>query len=376
MNTISWLSVALSALCLIYLIIERLLADRYRKKLVHIIHVNGIRGKSTVTRLIGAGLAAGGLRVMTKTTGTLPMVIDPSGRETLIKRHAPASIHEQFFMLRRAARCGAEVLVIECMAIDPALQAVCQHKILRADIGVITNVRHDHTDIMGSSLPEIAEALMNTIPKNGVLFTADADFFDAMREKAERLSSRAVLSDAGGEESPSGFPENEALAAAVCAELGVEEATARKGMAAYHPDPYAFCTLAFGSNVFLNALSCNDVDSTMLVYQKAMRALQNSLPLILLINDRADRPERTRQMLTLAKRLEPKTVLLLGDHKAYLIRALKRALPETSVRPLKDAASLKENDYENSCILAVGNIKNEGMKLIDRLKQLGENTHE
>ncbi len=72
MNTLSWLSVLLSALCLIYLSGERLLADRYRKKLVHIVHVNGIRGKSTVTRLIGAGLAAGGLRVMTKTTGTLP----------------------------------------------------------------------------------------------------------------------------------------------------------------------------------------------------------------------------------------------------------------------------------------------------------------
>ena len=255
------------------------------------------------------------------------------------------------------------------------LQRICQHKILQADIGVITNVRHDHTDIMGSSLSEIAEALMNTIPKNGVLFTADAGFFGAMRERAEYLSSRAVLLTAGGDNSPSGFPENEALAAAVCAELGVDEATARKGMAAYHPDPYAFCALAFGSNVFLNAFSCNDVDSTMLVYQKAARALPKPMPLILLINDRADRPERTRQMLTLFKRLAPKTVLLLGDHKAYLIRAVKRTLPETAVRPLKNSASLKENDYENSCILAVGNIKNEGMKLIDRLKQPGENTN-
>lgn len=33
------------------------------------IHVNGTRGKSSVCRLIGAGLHAGGLRAMVKTTG-------------------------------------------------------------------------------------------------------------------------------------------------------------------------------------------------------------------------------------------------------------------------------------------------------------------
>lgn len=365
---ISWLFYGLPALLLAYLAAERLMAGTYRKRLAHVVHVNGIRGKSTVTRLIGAGLQAGGYRVMTKTTGTLPMVIDPDGHETLIRRRGPASIGEQTRLLRRAVKAGANVLVVECMAIDPRLQFICQHRILRADIGVITNVRHDHTDVMGDTLPEIAEALMNTVPKNGVLLTADEAFFGVMEKRAAALSSRAVLARYGTEETPSGFPENEALALSVLKELGVDKETATRGMAAYHPDPYAFCSLPFGSNVFLNALSSNDVDSTERVYRMAREKLPADMPLVLLINDRADRPERTRQMLLLAQRLCPASVLLLGDHQAYLRRALARALPDTPVRRLRNAEALGENDCKHSCILAVGNIKNEGMRLMNRLR--------
>ena len=39
------------------------------------IHINGTRGKSSVTRLIGAGLRAGGISNITKVTGTFPRLI-------------------------------------------------------------------------------------------------------------------------------------------------------------------------------------------------------------------------------------------------------------------------------------------------------------
>ena len=42
------------------------------------IHVNGTRGKSSVTRLIAAGLRAGGLNTFAKTTGTIPRIINPT----------------------------------------------------------------------------------------------------------------------------------------------------------------------------------------------------------------------------------------------------------------------------------------------------------
>ena len=77
------------------------------------------------------------------------MTIDVSGNEEPLRRRGKANIKEQVGILRRAAAQNAEVLVIECMALQPEYQRCAQHRILQADVGVITNVRHDHADVMG-----------------------------------------------------------------------------------------------------------------------------------------------------------------------------------------------------------------------------------
>jgi UDP-N-acetylmuramyl tripeptide synthase len=85
----------LSCLLLLRIAWEAVRARRDRRALAHVIYVNGTRGKSTVTRMIAAGLTAGGHRVLCKTTGTLPIAIHPDGRQELIERKAPANIREQ-----------------------------------------------------------------------------------------------------------------------------------------------------------------------------------------------------------------------------------------------------------------------------------------
>ena len=47
------------------------------------IHVNGARGKSSVTRLIAAGLREGGLKTMAKTTGSAPRIINEFGSDVI-----------------------------------------------------------------------------------------------------------------------------------------------------------------------------------------------------------------------------------------------------------------------------------------------------
>ena len=59
----SWLILLLTLLWLGYLLAEARQARAARRRLDHVVHVNGTRGKSTVCRLIEAGLRAGGLRV-------------------------------------------------------------------------------------------------------------------------------------------------------------------------------------------------------------------------------------------------------------------------------------------------------------------------
>ena len=95
-----------------WLVVEQRRARRHRAALAHVVHVNGIRRKSSVSRLIDAGLRAGGRRVLTKTTGTRPRFIDVDGQERPVHRRGQASIREQLATLRRAAQQGAEVLVV------------------------------------------------------------------------------------------------------------------------------------------------------------------------------------------------------------------------------------------------------------------------
>ena len=73
------------------------------------IHVNGSRGKSSVTRLIAAGLRASGLKTLAKTTGTSPRIIDEQGRDRIIHRLRDASIGEQVRLLEfcpKETGCG------------------------------------------------------------------------------------------------------------------------------------------------------------------------------------------------------------------------------------------------------------------------------
>src|SRR5450631_4519454 len=82
------LVIAFAALvaCMIWLGIAAWRHRRHLRAVPLRIHVAGTRGKSTTTRLIAAGLRAGGRRVMAKTTGTEPRLIGPDGTEAPWRR--------------------------------------------------------------------------------------------------------------------------------------------------------------------------------------------------------------------------------------------------------------------------------------------------
>ena len=149
-------------------------AYRHEKNLGRIsirIHVNGTRGKSGVTRLIAAGLRGGGMQVLGKVTGTDAKIIEPDGTERMLSRRGPANIREYLKTVSEAKARGADALVTECMALRPELQHFCEHRLLKSNIGVLTNIRHDHEEIMGPRLSDIAHSLARTIPAAGILVT-------------------------------------------------------------------------------------------------------------------------------------------------------------------------------------------------------------
>ena len=371
----SALILLLLAVCLALLILEDRQVRRDRSELVHVVYVNGIRGKSTVTRMIDGGLRAGGWKVFCKTTGTVPMVIGVDGTARPLVRRGRANISEQVRVLHRAVREGAQILVIECMAVDPALQAVSQHRMVRADIGVITNVRLDHTAEMGPTLEEICDSLSNTIPWNGTLFTADGAFLDQLRTNGRRKNCRVELAQPDSGLPDFDFPENVALALAVCREIGVDRDRALEGILRYQPDPYALslCRLPSGA-AFVNAMSVNDPQSTQLDYHRvAGRPGMVGRRLVLLINNRPDRGYRTEHMMMVARGLEPEEIWLIGASQRAVRRTLRHILPDTPVRLFPGAEALPlDSRGADTMIFAAGNLAGPGKALMERVRKEGE----
>ena len=364
----------LSLFWLAYLALESHSAAKARHSLPHIVHVNGTRGKSSVSRLIEAGLREGGLSVFCKTTGTLPMTIDVNGSETPIRRRGKPNIKEQLGIMRKAADQGAQVLVVECMAVQPELQYAAQHRILQADIGVITNVRRDHTDVMGKSLEEIAVSLSSTVPKSGVLFTAEDRMDHILRKKADSLGCEWHQVLPTGTEPDFDFPDNIALALSVCRHLGVPDATALCGMAHYRRDPYALSIYRIGAQLWINGLSINDPESIRLVYRRLDDRLRlGRRPLVLLINNRFDRSSRTQDMLGVCRELAPTHVLLTGASLGYMKWGLSRQLPRAEVTVLRPRQPLPTDILpENAVVYCIGNLAQGGLELIEAMKKEGE----
>ena len=362
----------LSLLLFARLVWEALRARKDRKAVSHVVYVNGTRGKSTVTRMIAAGLSAGGHRVLCKTTGTLPIAIHPDGRQELIERKAPANIREQLTYLHKAAKEQADILVIECMALQPEYQRVSGRDMLACDVGVITNARLDHMDVMGQTREEILTCLMEMLPKDGKIFTAERDFPTMLEKKARELGSALTITDPASVEDIPGameldFPENVALALAVCQGLGVDRSTAFEGIRHFVRDPFALSVFSGKNLTFVNALSANDVSSTQMIYEKTRGPAAEEL--VILINNRGDRPARARDMARLCRVMQPKRIWLLGDEQQALSRLCRRAAPEAAIQGFQRAEQIPLESQAPRLILAVGNIKNEGMRLVERAQR-------
>src|SRR6266540_7415488 len=101
-----WISLGLSALVLVGLHVEWRLHRSALRRIPIRIHVNGTRGKSSVTRLIAAMLRAHGIPTVAKTTGTTARLILPDGSERPVFRDGRPTIRELAWAMRRASREG------------------------------------------------------------------------------------------------------------------------------------------------------------------------------------------------------------------------------------------------------------------------------
>src|SRR6201994_765640 len=158
--------------------------------------INGIRGKSSITRLCAGALRGGGLTTVAKTTGTAARFIHPDAtEEPVYRKFGIANVVEQIGIVRRAAAYRPDALVIECMAVMPALQEINQSKLIRSTIGVLCNVREDHLAEMGPTLDDVARSLSMSMPVGGVCVTAERDRLPILQKEADKRTCRLIVVD-------------------------------------------------------------------------------------------------------------------------------------------------------------------------------------
>lgn len=362
------------------------------------IHINGTRGKSSVTRLIGAGLRAGGLRTVTKVTGTFPRLILEDGSEVQVHRRGAANILEQLGIVAFAARREAQALVMECMALQRRNQWITEHQMIHATVGVMTNVRLDHCDVMGNTLPEVASVLGETVPKNSLLFSAEDVMQDTLNRMAERRGSEAVFVEGEGPcgvdfETLSRFSylehaDNVALALAVCEHLGVDRQDALDGMVAAVPDAGALtcCRVTTRQGYALetwNAFAANDPDSTLRIWRRLQMEGRMAETAVVVLNTRSDRSDRSRQLVGLIlEHLYPQAerVVLMGDDTLRWAQDLQRAgVAREHLDDLGNASAssvvkhLLRQVLEPTTVMTVGNMGGQGAALVEFLEDLASN---
>ena len=386
--------IILGALALI-LIISGLLEFKYHQQVLLTIpcriHVNGTRGKSSVTRLIAAGLRAGGKRTFAKTTGTAPRVIDAQGIDRIIHRLRKPSIGEQVRLLKYFSDENPDVVVMECMAVQPQYQWISEHQMVKSDIGVITNARPDHLDEMGPTEEDVAKSLCNSIPTNGTLITAEEKHKSILQSIANSNKSDIVFSDEStitmdelNKFKYIEHPQNIAIALDVCDKMGIKRDIALKGMHSVQPDLGALIVWKLkvdgGYIQFVNGMAANDPVSTLQIWKFVIDRYPANTGTAVFFNSRDDRPIRTKQMLELTfKEIKPDYFIIRGDKIDSKIQRLAHYSPDTKVQTFRLNEQLEKTTDailtlpDDVLVYAIGNQVGEGQEILQKLSNFKYN---
>jgi poly-gamma-glutamate synthase PgsB/CapB len=316
--------------------LERRDYERRLDKLKIRIYVNGIRGKSTVTRLIAGILREAGIQTLAKTTGSAAMIILPNGDEIPIQRRSSATIMELFNIAKRYLRLDTEAIVFETMALLPANQTASQELLVKGNINVITNVREDHQDVMGESLEEIADTLSLIIPYGGTLITAEnrPHLRERLAKNAEARGSQMVYADPAWltEQDLAGFSylsfrENISIGLAVAEMLGIPRSTAMRGMWNARPDLGVVniqrTSWKDKEIIWIPLFAVNDRESTIISVNALRPYYQEDATRIGILNNRYDRADRAMRFASIAaKDLDFDYLITFGAYETQVTKQM------------------------------------------------------
>jgi gamma-polyglutamate synthase len=291
-------------------------------------------------------LREGGYETIAKTTGSAARIIHTDGTERPIMRLGAATITEQMRIIQEETTPTTEAMVMECMAVNPLYQKITQEQIVKGNITIITNVREDHQDLMGETLPEIADSLSNTIPYGGLVITAEDR--PHLREQLQRntlaRNSEFLYADAAWVTDEDlrrfnylSFKDNIATGLAVANVLGIPREVAMRGMVKAIPDIGVVfiknLTVNDKSLVWAPLFAVNDRESTVIGIEALRPYHQPKATRIGILNNRADRAVRAMQFADVAARdLDMDYIVTFGAYERQVTdRLVELGFPSEKV---------------------------------------------
>ena len=347
------------------------------------ININGIRGKSTITRMVYSVLREDHIRVVGKTTGTdARMLYWFTDKEyPVIRKPQGANIGEQRDIIRKVVKQRATALVNECMAVNPDYQITFQNDLVMANIGVIVNVIEDHMDVLGPTLQDVAQAFTATIPYNGKLVVMQDKYTKFFAKEARKRKTELIVVDK--EKVPESylrkfdylvFPDNVAITLGVAQALGIDQQTALQGMLNAPPDPGAVEIKYFQANsttnVFVNAFAANEPQSTKAILNKVESYDYPYSKKIVILNCRSDRVDRTRQFVeNFIAEVDYDTLICTGKSTQMVTDKMqsqpnKRYL-NLEGAPFADIERTILKESQHALVFCVGNIHGPGGRIAE-----------
>lgn len=366
------------------LIVEYYLLIRSVKNIKLRIHVNGTRGKSSVTEYIAASLRAAGHNSVAKITGVRPTIIFSDTNSAIIKRRGPARVQEQVKLIRLASKIKTDSLVLECMSIAPELQRI-ESRLFQPHIYVITNIREDHREQMGKTIEEEIQSICSAIPKNSIVVTNEKKYLNDITSAATLRSSKVVTSDSlstiYSSTLPSGvFESNVAITLKICEMLGIDSIKSFQAIcenASLKSSSVVELSVACKKIKFLNGFPVNDVPSANDFIGYWQKQLGEFKELIIILNTRSDRPLRSIDFSKWLITLKNLTyVILIGSHvpktKRSLIQLgmLENKIQTWSNKQIENIGrNLEKLTSTDAVVVGIGNIAGDGFKILDSINQ-------
>lgn len=336
---------------------------RHRGRLPLVIGGWGTRGKSGTERLKAAVLQDLGLSVLSKTTGCEAMFVyghanRPMKELFLFRPYDKATIWEQVFLTKFAAKLGVDAFLWECMGLTPRYIEILQNQWMRDDISTITNCYPDHEDIQGPAGIEIPIVMQNFIVKKGDVFTTEESMLPVLQDAAHRKQAKltavtwlqaGLITDDVLERFPyAEHPNNIALVQEMSERLGVRNDVAVKAMADnVIPDlgvlkAYPTVSIKGRRIEFVNGMSANERLGALGNWERTGLAEHNldTSPEVwtgIVVNNRADRVARSQVFAEmLVADIQADRYYFIGDNLDGLQTYIREAW-DTFAGQLKDS---------------------------------------